>query len=369
MRLPRLLLYLCAGLALAACSPGVADGPGAPIGGPSAYSDAYAAYAGLTGPDRTDRLLADAKAEGGEVDIYTSNTDIQDLVDAFQRAYPDIKVNAFRANSETVLERVLQESGAHRTANDVVDTDDFELRAMSQQGVLAPYNGPAKQGLLPNAVFGDWQAERFNGFVIGWNTSLVPAGQEPHSFTDLADPRWKGKVALEVGDWDWYAAMHTYLTDVKHLPAADVDRLFTQIVANAKVTEGHTAQGELLSAGQFAVSASIYSHTVDNAADKGAPVAWHPIADPVILRPNGLALMAQPKHPAAALLWTDWVLGPGQRVIAQSHRIPAAARVPGYVNPIPPGTAVYTVPDTITGDSATWNTRYDDLLRGVPQVQ
>ena len=42
----------------------------------------------------------------------------------------------------------------------------------------------------------------------------------------------------------------------------------------------------MLSAGQFAVASSVYSHTVDNAAAKGAPVAWHPIADPVILRPT-----------------------------------------------------------------------------------
>lgn len=367
MRFPRIVLVACAGLVIAACSAGVADGP-SPIAGQVAGSTAYTAYANLTGEDRTARLLADAKAEGGEVDIYTSNTDIQDLVDAFQRSYPDIKVNAYRANSETVLERILQEAGAHRTGNDVVDTDDFELRAMSKQGVLAPYDGPAKQGLRSDAVFGDWQAERFNGFVIGWNTMLVPAGQEPRSFTDLADPRWRGKIALEVGDWDWYAAMHSYLTDVKGMSPGDVDALFARIVANAKVTKGHTAQGELLSAGQFAVACSIYSHTIDNAADKGAPVAWHPIADPVILRPNGLALMAHPRHPAAALLWTDWVLSEGQKVIAQSHRIPAAEHVAGFASPLPDGTPVYRVPDSIIDSSGTWNKAYDDLLRSVPQV-
>jgi iron(III) transport system substrate-binding protein len=359
-------IAVLAAVLLAACSSGLADRPAAPTG--SGASHAYDAYANLTGQARTDKLVADAKAAGGELDVYTSNTDIAALVDGFQATYPDIKVNAFRANSETVLQRALQESGAQKTANDVVDTNDFELRVLNSKGVLATYTGPGKANLRPDAVFEGWQAERFNAFVVGWNTAQVPGGQGPKSFTDLADPKWKGKVALEVGDWDWYASMHTYLTDEKRMPVAEVDALFQRIVANAKVTKGHTVQGELLSAGQFAVAASVYSHTVDNAAAKGAPVAWHPISDPVILRPNGFGLMAQPRHPAAALLWADWVLGPGQQVIAKSNRIPAVENVPGFQNPIPEGTPVYHVPSSAISDSDKWNKAWDDLLRGVPQA-
>ena len=99
------------------CSSGMADRPGASPGAQAGASTAYAPYAGLTGTARTDKLVADAKAEGGELDIYTSNTDIQALVEGFEAAYPGIKVNAFRANSETVLQRVLQETGARKTAS------------------------------------------------------------------------------------------------------------------------------------------------------------------------------------------------------------------------------------------------------------
>ena|SRR5882757_2278013 len=367
-----LIVLVVALAALAGCSSGAADRPGGPPGnspGNSPGADPYAGYSGLTGQDRTARLLADAKSEGGEVDIYTSNTDIQQLVEAFQRTYPDIRVNAFRANSETVLQRVLQESGARRVGNDVVDTNDFELRAMSQERVLAPYTGPAKANLRPDAVFGDWQAERFNAFVVGWNTALVPAGQAPSSFADLADPKWKGKLALELGDWDWYAAMHSYLIERQHRDPAEADRIFSGIAANAKVTKGHTVQGELLSAGQFAIASSVYSHTVDKAAAGGAPVAWRPPVQPVVLRPNGLALMAQPRHPAAALLWADWVLGDdGQKIIAAAKRIPAARSVPGFADPIPPGTEIYQMPDTVFADSDRWSKAYDNLLRGAPKA-
>lgn len=358
------------GLILAGCgsapTSGAADGPGGEA--PSSGGTAYARYAGLTGQARTDTLLADARKQGGVLDIYTSNTDIGDLIDAFGKAYPSIKVNAFRANGETVLQRIAQESAAGKIANDIVDTDSNELRVLAGQGVLAPYDGPAKRGLRPEAVFTDWTAERFNAFVIGWNTRLVPSGREPKSFLDLADPRWKGKVSMEVGDWDWYGAMHTYLTDVKHMSPSAVDAAFAKVVANAKVTKGHTVQGELLSAGQFAVATSVYSHTVDKAAKKGAPVAWKPATDPIIIRPNGLGLMARPRHPAAALLWTDWVLTDGQKVIAKSLRIPAATNVPGFDNPIPPGATVYNMPGSVVDGSKKWNTAYDNLLRGASRT-
>ncbi|HEX5496722.1 MAG TPA: extracellular solute-binding protein [Mycobacteriales bacterium] len=370
MRTRSATLIAVAGLLLAGCgsapTSGAADGPGGHA--PSAGGTAYARYAALTGQARTDRLLADAKKQGGVLDIYTSNTDIQDLVDAFGKTYPSIKVNAFRANGETVLQRLAQETKANKIANDIVDTDSNELRVLAGQGVLAPYDGPAKQGLRKEAVFADWTAERFNAFVIGWNTKRVTSGREPKSFLDLAEPRWKGKVSMEVGDWDWYGAMHTYLTDVKHMSPATVDAAFTRIVANAKVTKGHTVQGELLSAGQSAVATSVYSHTVDKAAKKGAPVAWKPAVEPIIIRPNGLGLMARPRHPAAALLWTDWVLTDGQKVIAKSLRIPAETDVPGFDNPIPAGATVYNMPATVIDNSQKWNKAYDDLLRGATRT-
>jgi iron(III) transport system substrate-binding protein len=349
-----------ASLALAGCGSSPTGGSGS--GGKT--DEAYAKYASLTGSGRTDKLLADARKEGA-LDIYTSNTDIDDLVKAFEKTYSGIKVNIYRANSETVLQRESQEAGADKTANDIVDTNDFELDSMAGAHILAPYTGPAKAGLRSTAVFPDWTAERFNAFVVGWNTKVVPKGQEPKSLQDLTDPQWKGKLALEVSDWDWYLSWHTYLTDKKGMTDAQVTALFKSLAANAKVEKGHTVMGELLSSGQFGVALSIYSHTVDKAADKGAPVAWRPAVQPVILRPNGVGLMAKARHPAAALLWMDWVLTSGQKIIADSKRIPAAKSVPGFTDPIPAGTETYDVPlEKLRTESKKWETAYDEFVRG-----
>jgi iron(III) transport system substrate-binding protein len=348
-----------ASLALAGCGSSPTAGTGSGETGGS-----YAKYTALAGSARTDKLLADARKEGA-LDIYTFNTDIDGLVSAFEKTYSGVKVNVYRANSESVLQRASQEGSANKTANDVVDTNDFELDVMGGQHLLAPYTGPAKAGLRPEAVFPDWTAERFNAFVIGWNTRLVPAGQEPKDIQDLTGPKWKGSLSLEVSDWDWYLAWHTYLTEKKGMRDAQVTSLFRVLAANAKVVKGHTVQGELLSSGQFAVAMSVYSHTIDKAAAKGASVTWKPAVQPVILRPNGAALMARARHPAAALLWMDWVLSAGQKVIADSKRIPAAKSVPGFTDPIPAGTQTYNVPlDRLRTESKKWQTAYDEFVRG-----
>lgn len=327
----------------------------------------YARYASLTGKARDTELLAQARKEGGTLDLYTSNTDIQDLVGGFRKAYPGIKVNAFRANSETVLQRITQENQANKPHTDVVDTNDLELRELDQAKLLTPYEGPAVGHLKPQAKgLGGWTAERFNAFVIGWNTDVVKPGQEPHTITDLAAAQWKGKLAVEIGDWDWYYAMRTYLSEEKGMSEPAVDALFKKIVANARVTKGHTVQGELLSAGQFGVALSVYSHTIDKAARDGAPVTWQPAADPVILRPNGVGLLSRARHPAAALLWVDWVLGDGQQAITRSARIPAAQGLPGVKDPLPANTPVYSLPKNTDMDGAKWSAAYDALLRGVP---
>jgi iron(III) transport system substrate-binding protein len=350
-----------AALALAGCGSAPTAG-GAGSGGTS--GDAYAKYAALTGAARTDQLLAAARKEGS-LAIYTSNTDIDDLVAGFEKTYSGIKVNVYRANSETVLQRVSQEAAANKTANDIVDTNDAELDAMSGQHLLVPYTGPGKAALRPEAAFPDWTASRFNAFVVGWNTKLVPKGQEPKSLQELAGPKWKGRISMEMGDWDWYLAWQTYLTTKQGMPEAQAAALFRSLAGNAKIVKGHTVQGELLSSGQFAVALSVYSHTVDKAAEKGAPIAWRPAVQPVMLRPNGVGLMSRPKHPAAALLWMDWVLTGGQTFIAGAKRIPAARSVPGFTNPIPPGTQTFDVPiDKLRTESKKWQTAYDGLVRG-----
>jgi iron(III) transport system substrate-binding protein len=255
---------------------------------------------------------------------------------------------------------VLQESSARFQGADLIETNAGELNAMQQQHLLYPYEGALRDKVRPEGQKEGWTADRFNAFVIGWNTVKVPAGTQPQSLKDLAEPQWKGRVGLEIGDVDWYAAMFDYYKS-QGMSDQEVDDFFHKLAANSKIAKGHTVMGELLAAGQFDVAPSIYSHTVANAAEKGAPVEWKvngkPI-EPVVLRPNGAGLMSSAKHPAVAMLFLDFLLTDGQEAIAGANRIGA---IPTAQDPLA-GVATVSVPeDKLLNDAQKWNDAYKDV--------
>ncbi|MBS1694633.1 MAG: ABC transporter substrate-binding protein [Actinobacteria bacterium] len=352
----RYLIAAALMLLVAACggSPTAGNG-GQAASGPTGAEQVYAQINDLSGDERTQTLLDMAKQEG-TLALYTSNTDMEDVVKAFEAKY-GIKVDTYRANSETVLQRALQEASANYQGADIIETNAGELNALQEQGLLSPYEGELRDKVRPEGRKDGWTADRFNAFVIGWNTAKVAPGTEPRSLQELADPQWAGRVGLEIGDFDWYAAMYDYYK-TQGMSDEQIDDLFAKLAANSKIAKGHTVMGELLSAGQFDVAVSIYSHTVDNAAAKGAPVAWkvdgQPV-NPVVLRPNGAGLMKSAKNPAAAMLFLDFLLTDGQQEIAAANRIGA---IPTADDPLA-GVEIVTVPEQeLLDNPKKWSDAY-----------
>ena len=144
----------------------------------------------LTGQERRDRLIELAAEEDG-LNLYTSMT--ADVADAVTEAFSDefdIDVSVYRAGSETVLQRILQEQDAGFPGNDIVETNSTELVALEAEEVLATYEGE-RRDLVPDVGKSDtWTATRFNLFAPSWNTELISGDMVPTSWEDLADPKY-----------------------------------------------------------------------------------------------------------------------------------------------------------------------------------
>jgi iron(III) transport system substrate-binding protein len=365
---PRVATAVVVALALAACGGSPTSTGGEPDtaanAGNAAASRAVETYQrinALSGAARTDELKKCAEEEG-ELSIYTSNTDIDDLVADFEDTV-DVKVSIYRGNSESVLQRLLQEQKAKFYGNDVIETNALELNVSQKEGFLAPYEGELREKVRKEGQAEGWTATRFNTFVVGWNTDLVKPGQEPKSFEELADPKWKGKLSMEVGDVDWFAALYKHFQS-QGKSEQEVTDLFKKIAANSKIAKGHTVQGELLSAGQFAVAISSYSHTIDKAADKGAPVAWRPTTgqpvQPLAVRPNGIGLMKSATHPCAAMMFVDYELTGGQKVFEDKFRVGATAEAAKAIE----GLDVVPVPEQELLENGK---KWDDLYAEITQ--
>jgi len=366
VRLNRLLLSCTAAVAaltLVACG-------GSPTAtnastGPSKAEGVYAELSALTGPQRRDELMKRA-AEEGQLSLYTSMN--ADVADAVTKAFTDqtgVEVSLYRGNSETVLQRVLQEQSAQFAGNDVVETNATEMAALDREEILAPYQGE-RRDLVPEAGrFPGWTATRFNLFAPGWNTNLIGAvSGPPTSWEDLADPRFDGKLAMELSDTDWYLTLYGYWQR-QGKSDAEIDKLFADMANGAKVTKGHTVQTELMSAGQFTVAASPYTYTLEQSKREGAPLEYTPLVQPVIARPNGVGLMKTATHPAAALLFTDWMLDEGQKVITDMNLTPA------IVEGDDPLAGVEIIPvdvNKLLDENDEWHKRYEAVVSGGEQT-
>lgn len=312
---------LSVALALVACSCGGSSADG---GDDSGYEQVFAAIDHLHGKKRTAKLVELAQAEGGELNLYTSaNSDVAAaLEEAFSDAY-DIDVSLYRANTEAVAARLSEEASADFRGADVTQVDGVSLFNLERDSLLVDYRPDALGGLVAGADQKGWTVSEYRSFVVGWNTKLVEEGTQPRSWEDLADPRWKGKLVMEFGDFEWYGTLREYWIEEEGKSEAEADRLFAQMGRNARVLTGHTLMTQLLAAGEFDVAASAFASTVDEFRREGASISWRPAVEPVVVRTNGVALVREPRNPAAAVLYLEWLAGHGQKVLAELGREPA----------------------------------------------
>ena len=315
------------------------------------------------GADREARLLEGARKEG-KVSLYTSlNTkDSGPITEAFEKK-TGVEVLLWRSSSEKVLQRAVTEARAGRHAADVIETNGPEMEAVYREKLLAEFHSPHFKDLPPAAFpkHRHYVADRFNFFTIGYNTNLVKPDEVPNSYADLLHPRFVGKIALESGDTDWFAALVKHMGEEKGLA-------FFRKLADMKpqMRTGHTLLAELVSSGEVPITATIYNHNMERLAVKGAPVKWKALV-PTFGRPNAIGVVPRAAHPHAALLFTDFMLSPqGQQLLKERNRVPASTAVDTPLNKFP----FEMIDPVITLDEADkWDKLWSGLFLKGQKVQ
>ena len=300
--------------------------PGAVVAGDKSRSAEIYQY---QGPDREKRLVEGARKEG-TVAIYTSLNlkDSVPLTDAFEKKY-GLKIVLWRASSEKVVQRSLTEARAGRFAADVYETNGPEMEILHREKLLENFYSPWFKDIPPEAFpkHRQWIPDRFNFFVIGYNTKLVQPSDVPNSYEDLLHPRWEGKIGLEAGDVDWFGAVVKGMGEQKGM--AFFNRLSEM---KPQLRTGHTLIAELVASGEIPLAVAVYNHNIERLIVKGAPVRWKPL-QPTFARPNAIGVAKNAPHPHAALLFTDFMLSrEGQQIIKERNRVPSSIAVDSTLN-------------------------------------
>jgi len=300
---------------------------------PAETASPVAELAAYEGPDRLQKLIEGARREG-ELTIYTSAqaTDLGVVVEAFEKKY-GVKASLWRAGSEAVLNRAIQEARAGRHTVDVVETNGPELESMSREQILQSIKSPRHADLIAPAIrpHGEWVGTRLNVFVQAYNTKLVKKEELPKTWEDLTDPKWKGRLGIEAEDSDWLAGILGEIGEERG------KKVFQQIVKTNGISnrKGHTLLTQLVASGEVPLSLTVYNYKAEQLRREGAPIDWFTIGN-AIARPNGVGVARRAPHPNAALLFYDFELSPeGQQIIADREFVPTSTKIDTPLNKVP----------------------------------
>ena len=326
---------------------------------------------GFPSNPRDQKLLQLAKAEGGAVNVYSSLSSFitKPLTDTWKATVPDITLNFYRASSEDVSARFVNESRANaNNGADVVETNGTTMLIYQHdRNLLVPYRQSPYQLQIPKQYrFDAFTADRLEMFVIAWNKNLVSS--PPTSFQDLTDPKWKGKLAMEPTDSDWYAALYNYFTTLapKKMTGPQVEDMFRKIAANSQLIPSHSTEASALAAGQVQVVVTGHAQSMEQLQAKNAPIAFGPpFVDPVIQRPQGVGISYGAPHPAAAMLFYDFLLSPvGQKMLQQNGVLPANPYFPDNSFAANPTLHVVKMDiRPVVENWVVWNKRYNAIIQ------
>lgn len=291
---------------------------------------------------RTDAPAGTGAEQARTVTIYVSTDRVfsEPVLREYERR-SGVKVNPVYDTEETkstgLANRLLAEKS--RPQADVFwSNEPVRTLVLKSRGVLAPYLSANAEGIPPVLVDPEhfWTGFSARIRVIAYNTKLVKADEAPRSVLDLADPRWKGQVAMadpRFGSTSFHvAALYALAGDEK------MDDFFRRLKANGvRIVDGNSAVRDLVARGEVKVGLTD-TDDVNVAIEAGQPIAMVlPDRDGlgVPVMPNMVSLIANAPHVEEARKLIDYLLSADvERQLAQSEavQIPLHAGVPGPKN-------------------------------------
>ncbi len=290
----------------------------------SAWAQSANPLASYEGADRQDRLVAAAKKEG-TLTLYTSfaEKDIPTLVPPFEKKY-GIKVKVWRSGTVNVLQRTVNEAAARRYEVDAIHMSAPEMEALHREKLLQPVSSPYYSNLVAGAVpaHREWATTLLSVWVQAYNTRSVKKEDLPKTYQDLLDPRWKGKLGVEAEDQDWFATVALAMGEAEAL------KYFRELTERngVSVRQGHSLLNNLVISGEVPFALAMYNYMPESAKQKGAPEDWIAL-QPLVARSNGVGVALHAPHPAAALLFHDFMLSDAQELLVSMNYVPAGAKV------------------------------------------
>ncbi len=262
----------------------------------------------------------------------------QNLVSAFEKA-TGITVNIRSDDEDTLADQIVTE-GSHSPADVFYTENSPPLESLQAKGLLAKVD-PATLSHTParfSSPQGDWVGVSARVSVLIYNPGLISASQLPTKVSQLADPQYRGKLALAPQETDFQPIVTSYLR--AHGQPATL-RWLKAIEANASghiYPDNETIADEVnRGAVAFGIVNQYYWYRMQaeiGASNTRAKITHFAPGDPgYVIDVSGAAVLKSSAHQAAAQKFLAFLVSKqGQEIIADpsksiSYEYPIASGV------------------------------------------
>ena len=308
------------------------------------------------------KLLAAAKAEGGEMTIYSSTNEGEGL--PLWKLFTDatgIKVNYVRGSDAILISRMMLEFRGNQKSWDIAQT--ATINKMPPQ-MLLQFDPPEAKNLMASARDPQrrWYGVYANYNSPAYNTQHVQKADLPASYADFARHKdWAGHVAIDGTDNEWLRAMFEFYGDDK------ATQIVKDIVATLHpvITDGHLAQARSVGSGEYWLSLNNYVNLTLNVKLAGGPIDYF-VLDPVTLFFGQVGVSSRAPHPNTALLAANFMLSKEcEGFLTKFGRIPTRPDVESN----PPGIVAMNTKKVITvlltpQEEPKWQRQFNQLFKG-----
>ncbi len=251
------------------------------------------------------QTYAAAKKEG-ELVVYSGNlvAAMEPVLKGFE-ADTGLRTNLVRVPSEILFQRASAEFAAGKLSADYIELTDLPLvRQLVTRGILnVPHKVPSFERIQSELKDpeGRWYSPMRPIGLIGVNTALVKDGEEPRSWMDLLDPKWRGKIGI--GSLDAGGAAFVFYAFLKEKVDADYwSKLKAQ---NPQIYPSAAPTVTNLSRGEYSVAFTGAQQFI-SAVRSGDPVKMIVPKEGIPSYPTSGGIVARTKRPNAAKVFLNW---------------------------------------------------------------
>ncbi len=276
-----------------------------------------------------------AQAQNRPVVVYTAFADAVNALAPVFKERTGIEVQVVAAGSGELVRRIQAESA--RPLGDIVVSIGGEAIDGAPQ-LFARHQPQGADRFLPGiAVSPNWVPFSVTlPTVLAVNTRLVPANEIPQTWRELADPKWKGKIAFAGADRSG-SALQQLMQIVHVFGEQEGWDLFGKMFDNFVVTGSSGAVPRGVAQGEYAIGITL-EDGAQRFIDGGSPVTIVYPREGISMGADAMALIANGPNPDGAKRLMDFIASVegqqiivkqfGRRAIRTDVPAPANARAP-----------------------------------------